>query len=97
MTESQTFQRENVVGKHDDFVIPSLVEFDQELRGAEFVGVHGVEKHLLHARHGQIFAVKLWRHRTPNLRALNLETDVRDVRMLQKVVTRQRLMICEWL
>ena len=68
----RTFQRENVVRENDDFVISSLVEFDEELSGAKFVGVHGVQKDLFHARHRQVFAVKFRRHRTPHFRALNL-------------------------
>ena len=49
------------------------MEFDQELSRAEFVGIHGVKKDFLHARHGQVFAVKFRRHRTPHFGALDLK------------------------
>ena len=43
------------------------MEADEELAGAELVGVHGVEEDPLLGLDGDVLPVELWRHGTPHL------------------------------
>lgn len=52
-------QRKDIVGKHHYFVIPSLVELNQELASSKFIRVHSVEKNALLCLDGDVFSVEL--------------------------------------
>ena len=69
--ERVVLEREHVVGKDDDFVIPSLVVTNQELAGAELVRVHHRKQHLFGRLAVQVFPVKLGAHGTPDFGALD--------------------------
>lgn len=60
-------EREDVVSEDDNLVVASLVEADEELAGAELVGVHGVKQNPLLCLYSHVFVIKLRGHGTPHL------------------------------
>ena len=72
--EGVVFEGVDVVGEDDDLVVAAFVVSDEELAGAEFVGIHDEEQHLFGRFAGQVFAVEFGAHRAPHLGAL----DARD-------------------
>lgn len=66
-SNSILLQSKHIVSKDYDLIIPSFMEFNQELASPKFVWVHGIEQYPLLCFYSYIFSVEFRRHWTPNL------------------------------
>ena len=66
-------QGKDVISKHNDLVIASLMEANQKLTGTELVGIHSVEQDTFLGLNSHVFSVKLRGHWAPHLRDRHIQ------------------------